>query len=307
MRVIFFGTPNFAIPPLKALLKTDFEIVGVFTEAPRPVGRHQEILPSPVKIFAEKNNLPVFMPENAKSPEVAKQINALAPDVAVVTAYGQILPQELLKIPKFGFINIHPSLLPKYRGASPIQSAILAGEMETGITIMLMDAKMDHGPILAQEKIAIGDDEDTPSLLARTAELGAKILPRVIIDFVGGKIEPKEQNHEAATFTKILKKEDGKIDWQKSAREIYNQIRALRPWPGTWSIFKIKNQELRIKILDGRPIKKSLEKIEIGTFLKTPDGRLAIKCGDDALIISKLQPEGKKEMSAAEFIRGYLK
>lgn len=306
MKLIFFGTPEFAVPPLKALLAADFEIVGVFTEAARPVGRHQEIVPSPVEIFAKKNNLPVFAPESAKSPEIAEQIKSLAPDIAIVAAYGQILPKELLEIPKYGFINIHPSLLPKYRGASPVQSAILNGEHETGVTIMLMDAKMDHGPTLAQEKISISDDEDTPSLLARTAELGAKMLVSAITGFANKTIAPQEQNHEAATFTKILKKEDGQINWQKSATEIYNQIRALRPWPGTWSNFRLQNADCRIKILDGRPTKESPSDIAAGNFFVVND-ELGIKCGEGALIIKKLIPEGKKEMSGAEFIRGYLK
>ena len=308
MKIIFFGTPDFSVPALKALIEAGHEIAGVFTELARPVGRHQEIIPSPVEIFAKKNNLPVFAPESAKSPEVAEQIKSLAPDLAVVAAYGQILPNELLEIPRYGFINIHPSLLPKYRGASPVQSAILKGETETGVTIMLMDAKMDHGAILAQEKISIADDEDTPSLLARTAELGAKMLPQVIADFIAEKIKPQEQNHEAATFTKILKKEDGQIDWNKSAREIGNQIRALRPWPGTWSEFKIKNSKLKIKIIDGRPTNEQPpESIGVGEFFKASNNELAVRCGQNALNIKKLIPESKKEMSGAEFIRGYLK
>ncbi|MEK7211721.1 MAG: methionyl-tRNA formyltransferase, partial [Patescibacteria group bacterium] len=280
MRTIFFGTPNFAIPALQKLKEADFEIVGVFTEPSRPVGRHQEITPSPVKLFAEKSNLAVFEPESLKTSPFskggegdfwAKQIKSLAPDIAVVAAYGQIIPQAIIDIPKYGFINIHPSLLPKYRGASPVQFAILNGERETGVTIMLMDEKMDHGPILAQEKIAIGDDEDTPSLLTRAAELGAKMLSPTIEGYLNKTIVPQEQNHEAATFSKILKKADGQIDWQKSALEIYNQIRAFRPWPGTWNEFKIKNSKLKIKILDASPSNESTpEKINIGNFFVSP-------------------------------------
>jgi len=314
MRIIFFGTPDFSIPALKVLLESDFEIVAVITEPTRPTGRKQELIPSPVKSLAIKNNLTVLEPESIKSPEWAEQIKSLAPDIAVVAAYGQIIPQTVIDIPKFGFINIHPSLLPKYRGASPVQSAILNGETETGVTIMLMDEKMDHGPILAQEKISIGNNEDTPSLLARTAELGAEMLPRVIADFVAGKIKPREQNHEAATFSKILKKEDGQIDWQKSASEIYNQIRALRPWPGTWANFRLQNADCRIKILDGEVIDESPGTINAGDFFVSPPyeggargGRLAVKCGSGSLIINRLIPEGKKEMSGEEFARGYLK
>lgn len=314
MRIIFFGTPDFSVPALKKLIESDFEITAIITEPARPIGRKQELIPSPVKSLALKNNLTVLEPESAKSPEVAEQIKSLAPDLAIVAAYGQILPKELLEIPKFGFINIHPSLLPKYRGASPVQFAILNGEKETGVTIMLMDAKMDHGPILAQEKISIGNDEDTPSLLARTAELGAKMLVPTIEGYINKTIVPREQNHETAIFSKILKKEDGQIDWNKSAREIYNQIRALRPWPGTWSNFRLQNADCRIKILDGRPSDESPNEIEIDDFFVSPPleegargGQLAVKCGHSSLLISKLQPEGKKEMSGAEFLRGYLR
>ena len=250
----------------------------------------------------------VLEPENVKSPEWAEKIKAIGPDIAVVAAYGQIIPQAILDIPKIGFVNLHPSLLPKYRGASPVQYAILNGERETGVTIMLMDDKMDHGQILAQEKISINEDEDTPSLLARTAELGAKMLVPTIRGYINKTIVPREQNHEAATFSKILKKEDGQIDWQKSATEIYNQIRALRPWPGTWAVFRIKNQELRIKILEGRPSDETAPKgIEIGEFFKSSAGELAVKCGQDILIIETLLPEGKKEVSGTDFKRGYLK
>ena len=307
MIVIFFGTPEFAIPPIEKLIEAGFEIAAVVTEPARPAGRHQETVPSPVKIFAAEKKFTIFEPKSVKAPEWTEKIKTLAPDLLIVAAYGQIMPKTIIEIPRFGCLNIHPSLLPKYRGASPVQFAILNGERETGVTIMLMDEKMDHGPILAQEKIEIGSREDAPSLLERAANLGALMLIPTINDYVNEKIIPQEQRHDEATFSKILKKDDGKIDWQKSAAEIYNQIRAFRPWPGTWSNFRLRNAECRIKILDGKIGDESPDMLKIGDFFVTAGGDLAIKCGVGSLIIKNLVPEGKKEITGIEFIRGYLK
>ena len=236
--------------------------------------------------------------------EFLEQFKNLKPELAIVAAYGKILPKEILDIPSRGFINVHGSLLPHYRGASPIQTAILNGEKETGVTIMEVDEEMDHGPTLANSQWPIADSDTYESLSQKLAVLGAELLIKILPDYISGKIKPVPQEHEKATYTKIIKKEDGKIDWSKNAKEIERMTRAYYPWPTAWTIWRIKNLELRIKILESEILGNN-ENYKIGEVFLTLKNELAVKCGEGALIIKKLRLEGGKILSAREFLNGH--
>lgn len=283
MRIVFFGTSVFAVPALQMLKKQSWaEIIAVVSTPSKPVGRKQEIAPSPVAAEAKRLGLPVLAPEKLKNPEWLETFSKLNPDLVVLASYGKIVPQSTLDIPKHGFINIHPSLLPKYRGASPIEGAILGGDKKTGVTVMKMDAQMDHGPILSQTEIELHGDERARELEAKLAQIGAELLIKTIPSYIHGEILLQEQEHDKATFTKLISREDGRVELNLPAEEIYRRYRAYDPWPGIWTVLRIKNQELRIKLLD----------------IEFIDGKLKI---------NKLQPEGKKPMTMEEFERGYGK
>jgi methionyl-tRNA formyltransferase len=236
IRVVFCGTPRFAVPSLKHLLEQkDFEIVGVFTQPDRPRGRGQEISYSPVKQLALAENIPVFQPAKVRAPEVQEQLRKLAPEVIVIIAYGQIIPARLLGIPKYGWINLHASLLPKYRGAAPINWAIVNGEARTGLTTMRIDAGMDTGEMLLQEELAIGADETAPQLMVRLAEVGAPLMVKTLRGLVAETMRARAQNHAEATLAPPLKRADGRIEWTRPAEEIYNRMRGFAPWPGAYT------------------------------------------------------------------------
>lgn len=283
MRIVFFGTSSFAVPALDMLKKQSWaEIVAVVSTPSKPVGRKQEIAPSPVAAEAKRLGLPVLAPEKLKSPEWLETFLKLNPNLVVLASYGKIVPQSTLDIPKYGFINIHPSLLPKYRGASPIEGAILNGDKKTGVTIMKMDAGMDHGPILSQVEIPFSGTERASELEKILSRLGAELLIKTIPSYIHGEIVPQEQEHDKAIFTKLIKREDGFIDLKMPPEEIYRRYRAYDPWPGIWVELRIKNKELRIKLLD----------------VELVNGKIKI---------NRLQPEGKKPMAMEEFERGYGK
>lgn len=298
-KIIFFGTPQFAVPFFNSI-STDaaFEIVGVVTQPDKPVGRKQIITPPPIKEAAVAKNIPVFQPEKLKSDiNIINNLKQLNPNLAIVVAFGQIIPQEILNIFPNGNINVHPSLLPKYRGASPIQSAILNGDEKTGITIMLMDEKMDHGPILAQQEIILDGNETNESLHNLAAELGKNFLIETVKKYLAKEIEPQEQTHEAATFCQSINKDEAKINWSQSAKAINQKIRAFYPWPVAWTTLDDK----RLKIFPPAIIisdKKSSGEI----FLV--DNKLAVSCGEQAITLKKIQLEGKREMTAEEFLAG---
>ncbi len=295
--IIFFGTSEFAVPVLESLVKDGWPVSLVITQPDQPVGRKQILTPPPVKIAAKKLGLKILQPKRLIS-DFSPPAGGLISDLFVVCAYGQFIPTDLLALPKHGAINIHPSLLPKYRGPSPIQFSLLNGDQETGVSLILLDEEMDHGPILAQKKIAIGPDETCPELMSRLAKIGAGLLLKTLPKYLSGQIKPQPQNHRQATFTKILTREDGRIDWSRPARQIYNQWRASQPWPGTFTELRIKNQELRIKILKMRLSNQSALGDKKG---------LGMVCGDGKILaIDQLQPEGKKTMTAEEFINGYI-
>jgi len=319
MRVIFCGTPAFAVPSLEHLLRQpDFQIVGVVTQPDRPRGRGQQIHSSSVKETAVAAGIPVYQPEKIKSDESYGYFKQLAPDAVVIIAYGQIIPQRLIEIPRLGWINLHASLLPKYRGAAPINWAIINGEEVTGVTTMLIDAGLDTGPTLLEHVTEIGKDETAPELTARLAVEGAPLIAKTLGELARGEITPVPQDHSEASFAPPLKKQDGRIEWARSAQFTYNQIRGVQPWPGAFSTFRGKKCEIWAK-----PI--SLEDVHalpgLGERTLAPDpmdsavlppgtiqvlpSRILVRCGEEeALHLEFLQMEGRKRVSAREFANG---
>ncbi len=304
MKIIFIGTPEFGVIILEELIKANFKPVLVVTAPDKPVGRKKITTPPPVKTSAQKYKIPIVQPE--KICDSQSEISNLKPDLIVVAAYGQILPKEILEIPEYGCLNVHPSLLPRWRGSSPIQYTILNGDKETGVTIILMTEKVDQGDIIAISKFQITNPRITYLKLHNIlAGKGANLLLEVIPKWIKGKIKPFPQDETKATYTKILKKEDGKIDWKKPAEYIERQIRAFQPWPGAFTFLKLKN----LKILDADVLKQT-KNGPFGPPGKTylaPNDKIAAQTGKDFLIIEKLQLEGKKPMSSEEFLRGHLK
>lgn len=299
MKIIFFGTSNFALPCLE-VLHGKYELAAVVTTPDAKVGRRQQVGESPVSALARDLNLTVFKPENLKSnDDFRQQLQALQPDLFVVAAFGKILPKDLIDLPKFRTLNVHPSLLPKYRGASPIQFALLNGETQTGVSIIVMDGEVDHGPILAQESIAIDSDDNFITLSEKLAYKAAGLLEATIEDYVSGKIRPLPQDESQATTTKIVTRQDGKVDWSKSAAEIYNQFRAFYPWPGLWTTWNKKV----LKILDCLPTESpALVSAQAGEIL--PEGIVA--CGQSTFLkLNSLQLESKNETGIQDFLNGY--
>ena len=308
MRIVFCGTPSFAIPTLKHLLaQTNFEIVGVITQPDRPRGRGQEVSFSPMKEAALAANLPVHQPENIRAPENETLLHKLAPDCAVIIAYGQIIPARLLPIPKLGWINLHASLLPKYRGAAPINWAIVNGETRTGVTTMRIDAGMDTGEMLLQREIEIGARDTAPELAARMAESGAPLMAETLRGLAAGTIAPKAQNHEEASYAPMLKKEDGRIDWRRPAMEIYNRMRGFAPWPGAYTTFR--GQTCHVW---GGPVSKAggagLPSGAGGSVPGTLFGEkneLYVWCSDATVLCAGLvKLEGHKPVKASDFANG---
>ncbi|MFH1089576.1 MAG: methionyl-tRNA formyltransferase [Candidatus Uhrbacteria bacterium] len=285
MKIIFLGTPDLAVPFLEALTnEPDFEVQAVITQPDRPVGRKQILTPSPVKELALAKGITVFQPENLKKDSITPPLHdsITSADIAIVVAYGIIIPQTVLNLPRLGFVNVHPSLLPKYRGPTPIQSAIANGDKETGVSIMLLDKGMDTGPLLTQEKIILATDETQVSLTEKIKQLGPALLIETIKKYVAGEIEPRPQDDSQAVVCKMLSRDSGKIDWSEPAERIEQKIRAYFPWPGTWTEFAHNGKNIRVKILEAKLNNGSLEVLEV-------------------------QPEGGAVMPYEAFMRGYGK
>jgi methionyl-tRNA formyltransferase len=300
-RVIFMGTPEFALPSLAALLEANYEVVAVVTQPDAPVGRGQQVRPSPVKQFAQQRGLNVLQPASLKPPEVVAQLRALAPDVIVVAAFGQILRQDVLDLPRHGCVNVHASLLPRWRGAAPVSAAIAAGDAHTGVTIMLMEAGLDAGPILAQRETPIGPDETAGALSARLATLGAALLVETLPRWLAGEIVPQRQDESQVTFAPRLKKEDGRIDWSQPAHVIERHVRAMTPWPGAYTSwqgrqFKVLRAALDNACSDGAQ--------QAGTVI-VRDGSVYVRCGDSLLRLISVQLEGRQATDAGAFLRGH--
>ena len=314
LRIIYMGTPHFAVPALEALiakaapgvlLPEGYELVTVITRPDKPAGRGKEIVYSPVKQTALAHNIPVWQPGSLKRPENIEGLAAYKADLYIVAAFGQILPQAVLDQPRYGTLNIHASLLPKYRGVSPISEAILQGDSETGVTIMLLDAGVDTGPILLSRAIPIAEDETTGSLTDKLAALGAEALVETIPLWVQGKITPQSQDEQKASHTHMLHKEDGEISWNRPAAVLAREVRAYNPWPSAYTYWHGR----LLKLLSARA--ETLEpgaEVAPGTVtLRKEAGHqvLAIVTGSGLLDVDTLQLEGKKAMSAEEFVRGY--
>ncbi len=298
MKIIYMGTPQFAVAPLQALAAAGHDILAVVTRADKPAGRGRAVQAPAVKSAALGLGLPLFQPKRVRELDFIDRLRELGPEIIVVAAYGQILPREILALPPFGCVNIHASLLPKYRGAAPVNWALIRGEDETGITIMQMDEGMDTGGILLQERIAIDAADTTGTLLDRLSSLGSRMIVHALERIRKGTLPAAAQDDAEATMAPILRKEDGRIDWSLPAREIHNRVRGLSPWPGAHSF------------LDGRLVKVLESRVapgqeQPGSISAGSSDLLSVGTGRDLLVILRLQPEGKKPMSAAEFLRGH--
>jgi methionyl-tRNA formyltransferase len=307
-RLVFMGTPEFAAIILNYVLDwPGGEVVAVYTQPDRPCGRGQKCKASPVKEIAMQKGLPVFQPKNFKQEDDVRALKALAPDFLLVAAYGLILPKQVLDTARFGAVNVHASLLPKYRGAAPIQRAIMAGESATGITIMLMDEGMDTGPILLQRAMAIGIEDTAKSLHDDLAHLGGRLLVEALEKMVQNKLVPIPQPDELATYAPKLKKEEGLIDWNRPCLQVHNQIRALYPWPGAYFDWARPNQKkIRLHVYPGRIGPDLTEKVPPGTILGVEDNHIAIACADKIYLTPKVKPENSKALDGQSFYCGYL-
>jgi methionyl-tRNA formyltransferase len=295
VRAVFLGTPEFAVPSLKALA-AQHEVVAVFTQPDRPKGRGGQLAESPVKVAAREMGIAVHQPERVRKPESFELLKSLAAEIMVVVGYGQIIPQAIIDLPRRGILNVHASLLPKYRGAAPIQWAIANGETQTGVTIMRIDAGLDTGDMLSKGSLTIGADETAPELGARLAPLGAELL----VETIASDPAAEKQNNAEATLAPILKKEDALIDWARSANEIYNRFRGFNPWPGAYTTFRAQQLSITgMKPIDGALILKPGECAVQGK-------RWIVGCGSGTLLeLQEVQLAGKKRMSGEAFLNGY--
>jgi len=285
LKIIFIGTSSFAVPILEKLIEHKYQILVIITNPDKPSGRKKELTPSPVKQTGLKHKLSVLQPD--KISDLYDKISQLKPDLIVTASYGQIIDKKILDIPRYGSVNLHPSLLPKHRGPSPIQTAILNGDKKTGISIMLMDEKMDHGPIISQKEIKISSNDTYQSLEKKLSFESAGFLIKILPQYIRKQIKPQAQNENQASYSKILTRQDGKIDWNQSALEIERKVRAFYPWPGTWTNMNNK----RIKILKAKATIKKQE--------------ASLPTGDGFLTLELVQPQDKKPMTGQEFFRGY--
>jgi methionyl-tRNA formyltransferase len=299
MRVIFLGTPQFAVPSLEALVSAGYPVLGVFTQPDRPKGRGNQLAESPVKIAARTLGLPVHQPERIRRPEAVEQLRSLAADLMVVVGYGQIIPQNIIDLPPHGILNVHASLLPKYRGAAPIQWAIANSEKQTGVTIMQIDAGLDTGDMLLKASTEIGPDETAPELSKRLATMGADLLVQAIKQIETDCAHREKQDDSQASLAPILNKEDGRIDWRRPAQQIYDRLRGFDPWPGAYTTFR----QQPLAILRATP--KADTALEAGAVQIEKRHLLAGCGGNTALELLEVQPSGKKRMSAEAFINGY--
>jgi len=299
MDLVFCGTPQFAVPTLEKLVDAGFYLRLVLTQPDRPKGRGLELVPSPVKQSAEKLGLPIYQPEKIKqNEELRAKLEALAPAAIIVVGYGRIIPSWMLQLPKYGNINLHASLLPKYRGAAPIQWAIASGEDITGVTTMRIDEGLDTGDILLQQELAIAANETSETVAPKLAALGAELMVGTLRGLQSGAITPSPQDHAHASLAPILKKEDGRIDFRRTAGEIYNRLRGFQPWPGAFTLFRGKTLNITV----ARPASEQVPQAQ----LLAKGAQLFVGCGQNtSLEILELQPEGKKRMPAQDFIHGY--
>lgn len=298
IRTVFMGTPEFAVGTLQGLIDAGCNLVGVYTQPDRPKGRGKKLTPPPIKELALQHGIPVFQPKKLREPAVVEDLATLHPDLIVVVAYGQILPQAVLDIPQYGCINVHASLLPKYRGAAPINKVLIDGESESGITTMYMDAGLDTGDMLLKRSLAIGENETAGELHDRMALLGRETMEETLRLLCAGELQGEKQDDSLTCYAPMLKKEDGLVDWARPAKEVHNLVRGLDPWPGAYTY------------IDGEVLKLAQTTVDdtlsgpAGTVLAADADGVRIACGEGALVIGRLQLPGKKMLAAADFLRG---
>jgi len=294
------GTPQIAATILEALIRSPYQVVVVYTQPDRPSGRKQQFTPSPVKELSIKHQIPIVQPEVLKSAEVVRELASFKAELIIVAAFGQILPKEALSVPKLGCLNVHPSLLPRHRGPSPVADALLCGEPFTGVTTMLMDEGMDSGPILTQSRIAISSIDTTGSLTAKLAYVGAGLLMETIPKWLGGEVEAKPQDESQVTYSRLISNKDSEVDWHLPAVELWRQVRAFSPWPSCYSWWRGKRLKIHEAALLSEP---AMGKIgEVVSSLEVP--KVGVVTGEGILGLCEVQLEGKRAMPVADFVRG---
>jgi methionyl-tRNA formyltransferase len=300
MRIIYFGTPQFAVPALESLIASPHQVVALVSQPDRPKGRGHHLQPTPTKVVAGAHGVPVLQPTRLKDPALLDALRAFAPEVGVVAAYGRILPDPLLSLPRLGMINIHASLLPKYRGAAPVHRAVIDGEAETGVTIMRVVTELDAGPMLMVGRRAIGGDETTPAVESALADLGARLVVEVVGRLSAGSVQETEQDHAQATYAAKIEKHEGAVSWEQPAQRLHNLVRGLQPWPLVSAMIDGKRYLIhRTELTDERADAMA------GTLLSTTD-TLSVVAGDGRVLrILEIQPEGKRGMSARDFLAGH--
>ena len=298
LRTVFMGTPDFALQTLQGLIDAGCDLVGVYTQPDRPKGRGKQMAAPPVKELARQHGIPVYQPQKLRQPEVVAELEALAPDLIVVVAYGQILPKSVLDIPTHGCINVHASLLPKYRGAAPINKAIIDGATETGITTMYMDVGLDTGDMLVKMTLPIGAEETAGELHDRLAVLGRETMEETLRQLCAGTLQREVQDDTRSTYAPMMKKEDGRIDWSRSALDVHNLVRGLDPWPGAYT--SLDGELLKL----ARTTPQDNGDAPPGTVIAADRDGVRIACGNGSLLVRELQLAGRKRLAAADFLRG---
>ncbi|MEO3947535.1 methionyl-tRNA formyltransferase [Gorillibacterium sp. CAU 1737] len=301
VKILFMGTPDFAIPSLRVLLEEGHEVVGVVTQPDRPKGRKRVLTPTPVKEVALEYGLPVLQPERLRRPEGVAEVAKLEPDLIVTAAYGQILPKAVLDLPRLGCINVHGSLLPRYRGGAPIQYAVMNGDAETGVTLMYMAEGLDTGDMISKVVIPIHDEDTAGTIFDKLSVEGAELLRRTLPDLIAGRVTAVPQDEDAATYSPTIKREDELLDWSRSARELFNQIRGLNPWPVAYT--HLNGEVLKVWAAAPPTGQASLEQAP-GTVLTVKGNGIEVATGSGTLWLTQVQPSGKKAMDAAAFGRG---
>lgn len=298
-RIVFMGTPDFAVPVLETLVRSPYEVVGVVTQPDKPKGRKQVLTPPPVKDAAVRHGIPVLQPERLRQPEAVEAVLAWRPDLIVTAAYGQLVPAELLRAPRYGCVNVHASLLPKYRGGAPIHWAIIRGEKETGVTLMYMTERLDAGDIIAQRVVPIYEDDTVGSLHDRLKEAGACLLEETLPALLSGTVQAVPQDDSRATYAPNIRREDERIDWHRPAVDVYNLVRGLNPWPGAYTVFHGEQWKIwQVKPVDIRHDKPP------GTVIEVTPSTAVVACGDRAVELVEVQPAGKMRMMMADYLRG---
>ncbi len=303
MRIVFMGTPEFAVPSIKMLVENNYNVVAAVTQPDRPKGRGNKITPPPVKVYAEEKGIIVLQPEKIKTGEFFRQLEALKPDLFVTVAYGRILPQDILELPPLGCINVHGSLLPKYRGAAPIQWAIINGDKKTGITTMYTDVGMDTGDMLLKREVEIPMNMTAGELHDCLSIVGADVLKETLECLKNGTLKREKQNEDEATYAPMMKKETGSIDWNKSAFDIHNLVRGTNPWPGAYTKFCGCNLKIcKTQLIEGN---NKVRDCKPGTIIKKDKNGLMVACGDGVINIVEIQPESCRKMTVEEYLCGH--